>query len=200
MENTASDEKDRHAGTEVVGIQRHDVLLGIGGRHDLLFLADSAERPQGIAAFCRRLVAFLLGVGSHLLLQPPFDLAVLPLQQFRRALHGFAVLLARDLPGTDSCATSDLVINAGALLSDISREHARAGGQFQGFIQQSDEGIRSSRAGIRTEVARFIRVSVAGKDQSRILAARDFDIRVGFCVLQADIILGGILFDEGILE
>ena len=109
---------------------------------------------------------------------------------------GFLGYLTR----TRAAASSHLGINTGTFLADIPREAAVTGGETQGSIQGINDAVYRFGSRIGAEIFALIRISLSRHYQTGIGIIGDFDIGARFCILQANVILGMVLFDEGIFQ
>ena len=200
VQHSGADAENRDAGAEIVGIQRHHILLGIGRGNHLLLFAQGAQRAQGIAAARGGLKVLLFRKPQHVGLQPAAHRLAAPPQQLGRIAHRLPVFLGRHLPGAYPAAAVHLVINAGAALADVARKDARTVGQPQRAVDQLNQRIGRARARIRAEVAGPVGVAPACEDQPGVFPGGNLDIRIGLGVLEADVVFGGVLLDQGVLQ
>ena len=96
-----------------------------------MLLAESVKRGYGIAAFCRRLVSFALGVLIHFLGKLALDLACISAKHVCGKFYLFGVFLGRDLARTYTAAASYLIVHTGTLLAYILGKFSLARGQSQ---------------------------------------------------------------------
>ena len=61
-------------------------------------------------------------------------------------------------------------------------------------------GRRNVRRSVGTEIPAPIVLPPAGHDEARVRLIRDLNVRVGFCVLELDIVLGRVLFNERVFQ
>ena len=94
-----------------------------------------------------------------------------------------------------------MMVEAGALLSDIPRKHSVAGAQLEQFIQEFYRIFYCRRARVRPEIAGFIFFHLPGKlHPGESLRYGDLDKRVCFIILQQRIIFRAVLLDQIIFQ
>ena len=200
LQNTCANIENRNTSAKLVCIKGDYVLVCIGRCHYLLLFADAIESGECIAAFGSLLIAFRLCVRVHLSLDLTLDVFHFTTQEFRGIAHGCFVLFGSYLARANAGTTPHLVINARALATNILWKSTRTRRKPQSARQKFDERICRSRTRIGAVVTRFVFFSFARKNETGILLVGDFDIGIGLCILEADVVFGIVLLDEGILQ
>ncbi len=160
------------------------------------------QRTHGLqpVALDRRLLELLrLGGGAHALLDVALDGAEAARQEVDHAVHGLAVLLARDLADARRPTALDVVIQARAAAAP-ARLGARAGARHEDLREHLERSAHPLGVGVGPEVQAPRPVTLAREiDAGEVLVERDRDERVGLVVAQADVETRPVLLDEGLL-
>ena len=126
---------------------------------------------------------------------------VVALEQGARRPGPRRVFLRRHAARAGRDAPPEVVVQAGALLPDVAREHPAAGGQPQGLGDRVDRLPRRPAARIGAEIAvgvgRGLGDDRKGREGPR---GRDLDIRVALVVLEQDVVLGLVFLDHRVFE
>ena len=166
----------------------------------MLLGTQALQSSNGIAAPRRRLVAFLIRRTHHFLGQRPLGAANVAPQNICGCADQAGIFLRADLTRTDTAATIHLIINTRSFHTDITWKAPLAVRQSQCALQRPDHRINRRNTGIRTEIPPFIILAPPRHQKRRILPVRNFDIRVRFCILEADIVFGRIPLDQRIFQ
>ena len=192
--------KHGHCGTVIILVKAEHVLGGVGIRHHLLSLGKLLQSEQAVTMHRSSLEALLACRPFHLLADRKLRLAAVAAQDLRRKSNELGILLLAHLTRARGAALSELMVKARAFLADITRETAVTGGQAQRFLQRVQHAPRHRRARIGAEIPPLVALSRTRKLQTRIGLGRDFNIRIGLRVLQANVVFGRMLLDQRVLQ
>ena len=70
----------------------------------------------------------------------------------------------------------------------------------QRAAQCVQHGVHRRYSGVGAEIPAPVVLPPAGHDEARVRLIRDLDVRVGFCVLELDVVLGRVLFNERVFQ
>ena len=178
----------------------HILILAVAGG-DLLLLRDLLHTRQKLPLLDRRLKIQPLRRLVHTLLQHFQHRLVVSVQELNRLRHALCVVLAALIALTGRLTLFNMIIQAGALFSDIPRQNAIAGTQPIELINQLDGILDSARAGIRSEVARLVLFHCTRKKHPRKrLAHRHLDKRIRLIVFQHGVVFRAMLLDQIALQ
>ena len=177
-------EKHLHHRLGAVPVQGDDVLVLPHAVRDLLLLGHLLHTVVQIPIDSGILKIQFLRGSLHFPFQLLQDRGVVSAQKLQRLAHLLPVLFPGHISLAGSKALFDMVIQAGAVSTDLSGETPVAGPQEVKLIQQIDGILHCRRTGVGTEVPGLILLHGAGKlDPGVILPQSDLNVRVGLVVL-----------------
>ena len=144
--------------------------------------------------------AHILGGLFHLLLQSGLQLLAFALQHLDALADDLAEGLGRQLAGAGAAAFFHVQLQAGPFLSDIPWEFPAAAGQQKGLTQQADGHIGGAPAAVGAEIQRAVLLPAAGQRQAGKLLPADPDKGIALVILQQDVVLGLVFFDQGVFQ
>ena len=124
----------------------------------------------------------------------------MPGEQRDRLLDAAAVLRRVRLAAAEAVAAAHVVVETGALLADVAREGARAGGQAEGRADRVHGGAGLAARPEGAEVARAVVRRFVGEREARVLPRRKADEGVALIVLEQNVVARLVLLDEGVFE
>ena len=191
----------RHAGTGGTGIRAPYVGIGADTGDDPLLLAQHRQGLDLIPQGGGRLEVQRLRRGGHFLRQLSGDGAQPPLQQGCGLRHAAAVLLPVRLTPAKAVAPTHVEVQAGALLADVPRKPAGAGGQPQGGaygVQRQPRFVPPAEGSV------VPRAVIGGAVHQRKPGIARFFIQphkgIALVVLQENVIPGLVPLDEGVFQ
>ena len=178
------DEKHLYHRFRLILVQCQDIFIFTDALGDLLLLGYLSYTGEQVTVPCGILKFHSLRGFLHLLLQILQDRTVITIQKFQCTCHLLSILLLAHIALTGSQALFNMIIQAGALQSGVSRQHPVAGTQLVQLVQQLNGIFDRRSTGIRTEIAGLILLHGTGKqDSGIILPHRHLDIRVRLVIL-----------------
>ena len=167
----------------------------------LLSFAELSESFDSVTASCSFFKFKLVRRAHHFFGEGANHVLCSSAQYLRRTVYGFTVFLRRYFSRADSHASPDLVVDTGPVLSDVLGEFflARRNAESSFKLSNGREYCRGRR--IRSEIQRAVGKSLSRHGYSRVQRFyADSDVRIRLRVLQADVVLGGVLLYKTVFE
>ena len=169
--------------------------------HHLLPGAQQLDRLDAVAVLRRRLEAQLLGGALHLLTQLLLHGGKIALQQLHRLSDALPVGLLSHLRTAPAVAVAQMVIEAGALFSDVPGKLLFAGGQMQCQRYGIQNLICIAPGTIGAEIAGPVLRRAPYHRKAGIAGIQiQADIGIAFVILQQNIIFWLVPLDERTLQ
>ena len=135
----------------------------------------------------------------HLLRQTLDDRLRLALQEMAQVIDHLAVLGLLDGADAGSAAQLDIVIQAGARI--LAGDHPVAGEIGEDAPEHIQGLVHCPDAGVGAKIARAVLDHLAGDGHlGEGIRPVNFDIRVAFIILEADVVMRAVLLDQVHLE
>ena len=170
--------------------EAYRVRVGKGRGYDALLVGKAFDRAQSVAQRRGLFKAKLLSRALHFLLKLGCQLRALPFEDEHGLRHSAPVLLPVGRAAAPTGAVAHVVVQAGALLANITRELLRAGRQKQRFLYSLYYLMRLAAAAEGAEIARAVLGLPVDKAHPRILALHVHAHKgIALIVLEEDVIL-----------
>ena len=193
--------KHAHAGARLPLYERYHVDIRKRARHHMLPRAQPLHGAQAVAQQGCALKLQFLGSLVHLFGQFLFQLFRIALEQGDRLIDQRVVFCRADLARTRCTAPPEVLVQAGPILADVAREHARAGFEVQRLADRVDRAARGHAARVRPKVARSIVPRLGDNGERRVGRIRvQPDIGIALVVLEQDVVFGLVFFNHRVLK
>ena len=190
-----------HTGTRLPLHERHHVKIRKRARHHMLPRAQPLHGAQAVAQQGRAFKLQFFGGLVHLFGQFLFQLFRIALEQGDRLIDQRMVLCRADLARARCAAPPEVLVQAGSVLANVAREHARAGFEVQRLADRVDRAARGHAARVRAKVARPVVPRLGDNGKRRVGRIRvQPDIGIALVVLEQDVVFGLVFFDHRVLE
>ena len=177
-------------------VQPPHVRIRADAGDDLLALAEHLDRAHAVAQERRTLKPEALRFALHLLAQRACKLAIASGEQLADLFHALLIFFLLRLAAAPPVAPVHVVIEARALLSDVTREYTRTGGQPERLAHRVDRCARLAPSAERTEVACAVVRRSADHREARIRSRGKAHKGIPLVILEQDVVVRLMLLDE----
>ena len=193
----ATDKKHLHQTFLIRTHKADDIRIPQTGVGNFLLFRNAFNRGNFIPQ-CRRPFKFhIFRCRQHFLLHFLHDSMVLSFQKIHSILDIDLIFLRGNPSAAWRNALLDMVIQARTFLPDIPRKYLLAFTDREQLMQGFDGFLRSQHIRKRPIIFRLVLLhSACDEDARKHLLHRHLDIRIAFVILQKNIIIGMMLFNE----
>ena len=195
------DEEYLHYRVFLLRCQGNDIPVAHVAAGNLLLLGDLAYAVQKFPVLDGLFEFQIFRCPLHLFFQFSQHRRVISVQERQRLLHRFSVGFFGNISLAGRRALMNMVVQAGAVLSDHFGQRPVAGTDPVQLVDQLDGILHRSRAGVRSKVFCMVLVHPARKEHPWIfLLHRYLDKRIGLVIHEHGIVLRSVLLDEVALQ
>ena len=176
------------------------VRVGADAGDNLLPLAQHLDGVDAVAQGSGLFKAQLGGLPLHLLAHGTGQLPIVSGEQLRGLFDAALILRFVRHAAAKCVAPAHVMVQAGALPADVTREDAGAGGQLERGAHRVDRAARLVSPAERAEVARAVVRGLVDHRKARIAPLLQAHKGIALVVLEQDIVARHMLLDERILQ